>query len=62
MSDFNLPEHLYVYMEQDGENVYPIASISVKDCADKDEPREVGRYVLSSKGTVTLEATFLKSE
>ena len=54
-----LPNELYVYMEEDGEDVYAVAAATLRECGDMDESREVGRYILHTKGTLQMEHSFV---
>ena len=65
----NLPETLYVYMEDigvgdDGEDEFsPMAFDNVNDfCGDEDEDTEIGVYELKTIGKLEREVTFVASK
>ena len=58
MSSKDLPETLYVVIESDGDESYPVAYETLRRCGDMDESRTVGKYVLAETGTLTMEHSF----
>jgi len=54
MNKTGLPQKIFVYEEQDGEDTYLSARYDKKDTADNDGPRLVGTYYLNGTEEVSL--------
>jgi len=56
----DLPEYIYIYLDKDGEEIYPTAVYETEAAAGPDEVRRVGKYRLETLMDVTMKASVVE--
>ena len=60
MKPLELPKTLYVRIEDDGENTYPIADVAPDNLIEDDGPTVIGVYTLVTKDSYAKKTEVVK--